>query len=65
MIATEPDVSATGRYSIGEAAKLLGLCRDTLRKHSDAGLIKYGIHRSNMRKFYLGSEILRYWRASY
>lgn len=63
MTALEPEVSLTGRYSIGEASKILGINRSTLRRYTNAGYIKCGFRRESARRFYLGSEILRFWRA--
>jgi DNA-binding protein Fis len=65
MVNICPDVPENGRYSATETAALLGIHRDTLRKHTEAGLIKFGLRRTNMRKFYLGREINRYWKAMY
>lgn len=59
----EPAVSTTGRYSIEKTAKVLGIHRHTLRRYTDSGLIKCGFRRESARKFYLGSEILRFWKA--
>ena len=65
MVTEEPKVSDAGRYSATETAKVLGIHKDTLRKHTENRLIKFGLRRTNGRKFYLGSEIKRYWRSSY
>lgn len=63
MIATEPQVSMTGRYSSKEASMLLGIHRNTLRNYTDNGSIKCGFRRPTARRFYLGSEILRFWKS--
>jgi predicted site-specific integrase-resolvase len=63
MVAELPHIAADGRYSQKQAAQLLGVHRNTLAAASAAGHIKFGIRRSNMRKFYLGSEIVRFWRS--
>ena len=63
ITAIEPNVSATGRYSVTEACAALGIHRNSLRKYTDLGLIKCGFRRHTARKFYLGSEILKFWRA--
>ena len=64
MTQFEPRVSASGRYPIGQAAQILGVHRNTLRRYNDQGLIKSGNRRfGRMEKFFLGSEILRFWRA--
>ena len=63
MVSEEPNVSAAGRCSVTEAAKALGVHRNTLQRYTEAGLIKCGYRRANARKFYCGGEILRLWRA--
>lgn len=65
MVNICPDLPENGRYSATETASLLGIHRGTLKKHTDAGLIKFGLRRTNMRKFYLGKEINRYWKSMY
>ena len=65
MVSIYPDLPENGRYSVLETASILGIHRDTLRRHAEAGLIKFGLRRTNMRKFYLGREINRYWKAMY
>ena len=62
MVTTEPKISMNGRYSIAETCNLLGLHRCTLHRYTAKGKIRYGVRRSTMRKFYLGSEILRFWK---
>lgn len=59
----EPRVAATGRYSSGETSRLLGIHRNTLRRYTDTGAIKCGFRRESGRRFYAGSEILRFWGA--
>ncbi len=63
MIATEPAVAQTGRYSINETCVALGISRETLRKYTDTGQIRCSYRRATMRKFYKGSDILSFWRA--
>ena len=64
MTQIEPKVSTSGRYPIGQAAQILGVHRNTLRRYNDQGLIKSGSRRiGRMDRFFLGSEILRFWRA--
>ena len=62
MTIEEPNVSANSRYDINAACTLLGVSRKTLGKYTSAGLIKCGIRACNGRKFYLGSELLRFWK---
>lgn len=59
----EPQVSDSGRYSIEQAAAVLGIHRNTLRRHTQDGFIKCSFRRTNKRRFYTGSEIKRYWKS--
>lgn len=59
----EPQVQANARYGVTDTCKLLGIHRNTLRKYTDEGKIKCGFRRETARKFYLGSEIRRFWVA--
>ena len=63
MVTEEPRVKEASRYSLEEASKLLGMHRNTLLKYANKGIIKTGIRRSNSRRFYLGREIIRFWKA--
>ena len=63
MVIDEPKVTPFGRYNVEETCRLLGIHRHTLRRYTNLGRISYGIRRSTARKFYLGSEILRFWKA--
>ena len=61
ITALEPQAVPAGRYNSKQASALLGIHRNTLRNYTDAGEIKCG-YRKNGRKFYLGREIVRFWR---
>ena len=63
MIEVEPRVSLSGRYSIAQTCKILGICRNTLVKYTRLGAIRYGVRRSTTKKFYAGSEIMRFWKS--
>lgn len=65
ITAIEPKLEESGRYSQNQTCEALGICRRTLREHTNQGLIKCGFRKANMRKFYTGFEIRRYWRAQY
>lgn len=65
MTFTEPKIDKDGRYSTMETCKVLGIHRNTLMNYTKAGHIRCGYRRENARKFYLGSEILRFWRAQF
>ena len=61
--ATEPVVAADGRYSVSQTCTALGIHRNTLQRYTEQGLIKCGFRRESARKFYKGSEIVRFWKA--
>ena len=63
ITSTEPQVAINGRYSIKDTCKALSISRETLRRYTYEGHIKCGFRRNTARKFYLGSEILRFWKA--
>lgn len=64
MTATEPKVSMSGRYSVTEASRHLGVHRNTLRSWTEQGIIRCGFRKITARKFYLGSEIIRVWKST-
>jgi len=60
----EPIVVPTSRYNVNQTCELLTISRKTLGKYTSTGMIKCGLRKANMRKFYTGSEILAFWRRS-
>ena len=62
MIDHEPNVKPNSRYSIDATCRHLGIHRNTLLKYTKAGRIRYGVRTVTLRKFYLGSEIIRFWK---
>lgn len=65
MVSNEPNVNPKSRYSVVETCELLGICRNTLQLYTNKGMIRCGFRRANSRKFYLGSEIKRFWASQY
>ena len=65
MVNEEPKVSDRGKYRIGEAAELLGVCRNTLRKYARSGKVKCGFRKVDGRRYFTGEEIKRIWRMSW
>lgn len=64
MTSTEPQVLLTGQYTIKETCKALGISRETLRKYTEQGHINVKHRISNLRPFYVGKDIIRFWKAS-
>jgi predicted site-specific integrase-resolvase len=62
MTTEQPKVNPTSRYSVTETCILLGIHRNSLRKYTAEGRIKMGVRKSTIRKFYLGSEIMKFWQ---
>lgn len=68
MTPEEPKIALNGRYSINQTCELLDICRDSLYKYTHVTCeIKCGWRNigGKQRKYYLGSEILRYWRNNF
>jgi len=63
MTLTEPNIADNARVPIGEAAKILGINRETLRKYTTENDIRCGYRKANKRKFYTGAAIKQFWRA--
>ena len=57
MIRVCPDVDPDRKYSVKEICGLLCICRDTVRKYTNSGVI-VPIRISKREIYYLGSEIL-------
>lgn len=65
MTATEPEVADNGRYTVTEAAKVLEISRQTIKRHVMACLLNPTIHKRTKRKTFSGKEIKRYWKNIY
>ena len=62
MITMEkPEVDASGRYSVNDTCKLLGIARSTLMDWTKRGYIKRSYHKVGYRPFYKGMEIIKCW----
>ena len=53
------------KFSAVETARILGISRKTLYRHTKLGLIRCTISKCNKRPRYSGKEITRYWGAEY
>lgn len=66
LTSVEPSLDLRGRYSIKETCSFLGIHRHTLRAYVKAGyihpLFNLGVNGFPRQRF-LGSEILRFWKA--
>lgn len=64
MTSEQPKVLLTGRYTVKQTCEALGICRETLRKHTEQGYISAKHRVTNLRPYYTGKAILAYWNAS-
>ncbi len=65
MITTEPQIADTSRLSIKQVCEVLEICRTSLQNYTKAGTIKCGHRKANMRPFYFGHEVKRFWKATF
>lgn len=64
MVSNIPSVEPTAKFELREVAALLGASKSSVARWTSLGMLRCGgIRRSNHRKFWTGSEILRFWRA--
>ena len=63
ITANMPEIKATDQLSIGEAAAVLGVHRNTMRRYTEQGLIKCRFRRVTKRRFFLGADIRRCWKS--
>ena len=58
-----PRVNAPSLYSVIETCSLLEIHRNSLTNYTRAGLIKC-VTRPNGRRYYKGSEIVKFWNKT-
>lgn len=65
MTATQPEVMPTGRYSVGDTAKLLDVSKRTVYRYIKDGLMKPQYRKVNSKPFVTGLEIVKVWNQTY
>jgi len=65
MNATKPEVLPTGRYSIKDTAKHLGLSTRTVYRYINDKVIAVQYRKANSKPFITGIEIIRVWNSTY
>lgn len=63
MVNICPELPAEARYSVAEAAIILGISSNTVRNRIKSNHIKTGQRRETKRIFIKGSEIIRFWKS--
>lgn len=61
MTADRPNVNGSSIYSVGQAAKALGVHRNTINRYLADGKIPYSINRITGRKAIKGQDIVDAW----
>ena len=64
MTNVEPKVADSGRYTMTETCKALGIHRNTRRRWLQAGKMNVKFRRIDNRKVIEGSEIKKAWRVA-
>lgn len=65
MTATQPEVTATGRYSIQDTATQLGISKRTVERYIEEKKLKAQVRKLNGKKYVTGTEILKVWNQTY
>ena len=64
MTNERPNVTRDGHYCLSDTARILSVSTQTLRRHTQLGLITCSRWSHNGRAFYTGKEIVRYWNEN-
>lgn len=66
MTGIEPVLPPTRRYTIKETCEILDIHRNTLGRKTKEGEIRVNYRKagSKVRPFYLGKDIMRFWRMT-
>ena len=64
MTIVEPKIPDQARVPIGKAADILGISRETLRRHTNNGRVRCRFNEATKRRYYMGRELKRYWREN-
>lgn len=65
MVQEIPKVALDGRYELRQASKLLGVSSSTLLRYTHRGYLRTGIRKYNKRHFWLGAELVRFWKETF
>lgn len=59
----EPNVKPNSRYTVMQTCKILTINRKTLSRYTSEGWIHCSYRQHPLKKFYTGSEIVRFWKS--
>lgn len=63
MTTGTPDISAEQRFSITQAAKVLGASISSIDRWTRMGLLRCHYRRHNGQRYWLGGDLLRFWKS--
>lgn len=63
MVREQPVVNPDSRYTIGDAIRLLGMSRNTIKKYTDSGQLRHVVHKATGKRLYTGQAIVLFWRT--
>lgn len=61
MTNEKPMVTADGRYTQADVARVLGIDRHTVLSYERQGLLKFRVRKAGKRKVTTGAEIVKCW----
>lgn len=64
MVASEPKINPDAKYELRQVAKILDVHISTIDRWTRLGLMHCTIRKTNHRRVWTGTEIIRVWRAS-
>lgn len=58
-----PSIVETARLSVTQSAKALGVSPSSIDRWTREGLLRCHYHRHNSHRYWLGADLLRFWKS--
>ncbi len=65
MIATPPNIPPSARLELREAAAALQVDKSTIQRWTYEGRLRCGVKKSNKRKYWLGADLIKFWKSEF
>lgn len=65
MTTTKPIIDPSARLELRDAAAALGVTKSTILRWSAEGRLACGVKKCNGRRFWTGSELIKFWKSEY
>ena len=62
VINERPNLSPTAKYTVGQAAEILGFSRRHILNLAKCGMLRYSVSSTNGRKMFLGRDLVAFWQ---